>query len=183
MTRGVPASGVRRAPRAPTPEDRRIADYVAYDPETGAFTWKISRGSKVAAGSPAGSAWRRKGDARWVIRFEDRGYQANRVAWLIVTGDWPVRPVDHRDGDGLNNRWLNLRLATGPQNAANARKRKDNTSGHKGVTRRTNTGQFEARIQHEHRRISLGRFATAEEARCAYERAAMELHGEFARVQ
>lgn len=182
MTRGVSKSGYRRVPAAPGPEDKSIADCVSYDPETGEFTWKVNRGTNAMAGKRAGSVWRRKGDARYVIAFNGRGYQGNRVAWLIMTGEWPAAKVDHGDCDSLNNRWGNLRLATTSQNAANARRRKDNTTGHKGVTYRSLTRKFVARIQHDHKRIWLGHFSSLEEAREAYERAAKDLHGEFGRA-
>lgn len=180
MTRGVPRNGERRAPSPPSAENPAIAQAVAYNPVTGDFTWRASRSSNARAGERAGSAWLRKGDARYVIRFEGRGYQANRVAWLIMTGDWPRLPVDHVDGDGLNNRWANLRLASISQNNANARRRRDNTSGFKGVSRRG--ASYEARIQHEGRRLNLGRYDTAEEAHAAYAKAAQRLFGKFGRV-
>lgn len=180
MTRGVPKSGVRRAASAPSAEDRAIADYVAYDPDTGAFTWKITNGPRALTGSRAGSAWRRLGAVRYVIRFRHRGYQANRVAWLIMTGEWPSTIVDHRDGDGLNNRWANFRAATPAQNAANARIRKDNTVGLKGVTLRGS--RYVVRIQANKRRISVGSFRTAQEAALAYREAAETHHAEFRRV-
>ena len=38
--------------------------------------------------------------------------RANRLAWLLMTGDWPRHVIDHKDHDRTNNRWLNLRDIT-----------------------------------------------------------------------
>lgn len=172
--RGVRRDGEkRRAPGPTQPEIPDIANHLIYIPETGEFFWKRN-------GRKAGSEWRMKGDARLVIKFRDRGHQANRVAWLIMTGAFPAHMVDHEDGDGLNNRWLNLRQATHAQNCSNARVRRDNALGLKGVSRRK--GRYTARIQANGERRLLGYFKTPEEAHAAYCVAAVELHREFRRV-
>jgi hypothetical protein len=163
------------------PEDRAIAGHILYYPETGEFRWRSARGGQ-AAGSPAGSVWRRKGDVRYVIQFNGRGYQANRVAWLIMTGAWPTFQIDHQDTDGLNNRWTNLRQATHAQNIANAKTRKDNVLGLKGVSFHKVKGAFVARIQHNKIRVVLGYFASPEEAHAAYRTASQQYHGEFGRA-
>ena len=64
-----------------------------------------------------------------------------------MTGGLPKRGLDHANGDGLDNRWCNLRLATYGQNSANAGKRSNNTSGRKGVTWSKRAGKWEAQIQ------------------------------------
>jgi hypothetical protein len=98
-----------------------------------------------------------------------------------MEGRWPDGEVDHRDGDGLNNRWGNLRESTKSQNQANAKTRSDSRTGIKGVQWRDGIG-WVARIQHEKQRRHLGVFKTKEAAAAAYGRAASELFGEFARV-
>jgi hypothetical protein len=93
--------------------------------------------------------------------------------------------VDHIDGDGLNNRRSNLRLATKQTNAHNAKRRSDNKSGFKGVSlaNRCKGRPWVAVIQTtEKRQKFLGYFAGAEEAGRAYDAAAQELYGEFARL-
>lgn len=90
--------------------------------------------------------------------------------------------VDHVDGDGLNNQRANLRPASDSQQRQNARRRSDNTSGFKGVTRRSGVRPWSARIKRDGICRHLGAFTTPEEAARAYDRAALELFGEFARL-
>ena len=89
---------------------------------------------------------------------------------------------DHIDGDGLNNTRVNLRVATTSQNHCNSGKRSHNTSGYKGVSWEKSRGLWAAEARMDGRRIRCGRFATAEEAARAYDRAARELQGDFARL-
>ena len=90
--------------------------------------------------------------------------------------------VDHRDGNGLDNRRSNLRLATDGQNARNVARRSDNTSGFKGVSLHKSTGRWAATIASGGPQRHLGLFDSREEAHAAYCEAALRLHGEFARV-
>ena len=92
--------------------------------------------------------------------------------------------VDHINGDKLDNRKINLRLCSRSQNEFNKGKRKDNTSGFKGVFKRSHVkiNKFCSVIGIENRKIHLGYFGTPEEAARAYDKAARELHGEFARL-
>ncbi len=89
--------------------------------------------------------------------------------------------VDHRDGDGLNNRRSsNLRIASHQQNIHNSRRPANNTSGAKGVVWHAN--RWIAQIKVDGRRINLGRYLTREEAEQAYAAASAREHGEFGRT-
>jgi hypothetical protein len=88
--------------------------------------------------------------------------------------------VDHIDGDRLNNLRSNLRSATWSQNLANRPKYRNNTTACKGVFLDKRDGKYGARIRSEKKAHWLGRFSTAEEAASAYNRAAIDLFGEFA---
>ncbi len=94
--------------------------------------------------------------------------------------------VDHINHDGLDNRKNNLRLCTRSENMRNTHKRKLGTSRYKGVS--TNSGRngkptpngWKAEIMADKKRHYLGIFPTEELAALAYNKAALELHGDFA---
>jgi hypothetical protein len=92
--------------------------------------------------------------------------------------------IDHINGNGLDNRKVNLRLATNQQNNANTSIRNDNTSGYKGVyykkDREQRKKKWGAQININKKNISLGYFLTKEEAALAYNEAAIKYFGEFA---
>lgn len=94
--------------------------------------------------------------------------------------------IDHKDGDGLNNCRSNLRICSQKQNCLNRRTRVDSKSGVKGVKRficnGNDSGKWIARIQAPFGRKYLGLFDTIEDARNAYNSAALKYHGEFARL-
>ena len=101
----------------------------------------------------------------------------HRVIMGVPRGD--PRWVDHRRReDTLDNRRLNLRIATPVQNAGNTNKHKDGTSGYKGVSRQD--GKWHAQIQRNGQKIHLGDFLTPERAAMAYDTAALKHHNEFA---
>lgn len=90
--------------------------------------------------------------------------------------------IDHIDRNGLNNLESNLRFSTQSQNMHNTGLQSNNTHGVKGVCfhRRCVSRPWSARIHINKKSISLGYFATKEEAALAYNKAALELLGEFA---
>ena len=97
---------------------------------------------------------------------------------LGLTSDDPVR-VDHKNGDVLDNRRSNLRLADAAQNGWNRpRPNRNNTSGIPGVSR--NRRGWMAYIDVRRKRHHLGTFPTVEEAADARQAAATRLHGEWA---
>ena len=159
-----------------------VSEYLAYDPLTGIFLWKKPRG-RMPAGAIAGNTFKAGNTYYRSIRFFRRQYRASNLAWLLMTGEWPNRLVDHRNNDGLDNRWENLRLATHSQNAVNsAGLASDNTSGYRGVfldkryKARGHPKIWYARIGHR----SLGYYTTAKEAARAYDAEAVKAYGEFA---
>jgi hypothetical protein len=90
--------------------------------------------------------------------------------------------IDHRDGNGLNNRRSNLRPATHRQNSGNVRKiRRKTTSRYRGVSLHK-CGRFLVQIRNGRERISLGLFTSEIEAARAYNRAASKIFGEFAKL-
>jgi hypothetical protein len=88
--------------------------------------------------------------------------------------------VDHINGDTLDNRARNLRLASHSENVRNSRRRNGSTSRFKGVSWHAKQGHWAARITKDRVTHALGYFEDEREAAEAYDRAAVEMHGEFA---
>jgi len=94
--------------------------------------------------------------------------------------------IDHIDGNGLNNTRENLRMSDAKQNGMNRGKQSNNTSGYKGVVLQKKCNRWQAQLtwreNGRRKNIYLGLYATPQEAAIAYNRAAIEMHGEFAKV-
>lgn len=125
-------------------------------------------------------------------KYPDKHYA---VAWRgrlsiymhrLIAGAGTGEDVDHANGNGLDNRKNNLRIATESQNLANAGKRyvrgKPGTSKYKGVCWDKSRNAWAASITVNQRAKHLGRYSNEEEAARAYDRAALAAWGEFARL-
>lgn len=157
----------------------RLKELLHYDPETGVFTWRASRGGRVS-GSVAGSA---SLSGYTIIRItvgsgKPTDFRAHRLAFLYMTGSFPIGDVDHIDRDRKNNRWSNLRACSRSQNLANSSIRSDNTSGVRGVSFDKERGKYLWQCVSGGIK-SQGREDSLEAATLARNRAAMKLHGEF----
>lgn len=121
----------------------------------------------------AGSLWYCAGTGRH--RYAARpAAQPRMMHRVILAADTPH--IDHANSDGLDNRRCNLRPCSVSENHRNRRLSRRNTSGFKGV--HYHAGKFVARIATRH----IGRFATPEEAARAYDAAARQHFGEYART-
>lgn len=149
---------------------------VHYDPLSGHFTHLLNRGSRARAGSQAGHLDKRSGYCR--LKIDGVAYEAHRLAWLYMTGNWPYM-VDHISGDRSDNRWCNLREVDAYQNMMNRKVSKNNIVGVKGVSP-TLSGRYVACIRVRKKPIHLGTFDTVEEASKAYQDAAKKYFGEYA---
>jgi hypothetical protein len=90
--------------------------------------------------------------------------------------------IDHKDGNGLNNQKSNLRICNRSENLQNSRKRKDNTSGYKGVWFQKTIKKYVAQITNNKKIIYIGVFKTAIDAAIAYDFEAKRLFGCFAKT-
>jgi hypothetical protein len=149
-----------------TQED--IKALVDYDPETGMFSK-----NGLAIGHYT------YGYLRLYLRKNN--YQAHRIAWTYVHGDWvfPNVVVDHMNGIRHDNRIANLRLATHTENMQNKLKPQGKNP-FLGVTKEQFSDKWRASIYSNGKRIHLGyAFSTPEDARDAYLKAKRELHSGF----
>lgn len=100
-----------------------------------------------------------------------------------ILGFGPGDPaVDHHNGDTLDNTIENLRPATHSQSNANRGKMSTNTSGLKGVSWHIRIKKWSATVCLNGKIRHLGYYDTKEEAYGEYCKAALQLHGEFARL-
>lgn len=97
---------------------------------------------------------------------------------ILATAD----EVDHIDGDCLNNRRTNLRVCSHIKNSYNQKIRCGGSSAYKGVSFNKEKNKWEAYICANHNRYRLGYFKKETDAASAYNKRAIELHGEFARL-
>jgi hypothetical protein len=90
--------------------------------------------------------------------------------------------VDHINGDKLDNRKANLRIADRYGNARNTRKIRVGTSRYKGVCWKRRSDRWYASIKANGRHVFLGHFDTEEDAARVYNEAAKRYFGDFARL-
>ncbi len=137
--------------------DRVDADLVA------GFSWRVTGAGYVQA------------DRRFLYLYLHR----------LIAGAGPDERVDHANGDPLDNRRQNLRIATRSENAANRgpdNRRAGKSSRHKGVSWSKSKGRWLAYIHIDGRTRYIGRFSDEDEAARAYNAAALDVWGEFARL-
>jgi hypothetical protein len=94
----------------------------------------------------------------------------------------PGLVVDHKNCDGLDNRRANLRFATHAQNTRNRRKKKNGSSQFLGVYFNKEKSTWDSQLMHNGKKIWVGRFDNEIDAARAYDKAALEYHKEFARL-
>lgn len=126
-------------------------------------------------------------DISWTL--DPRGYVAGRPAgsrctvtlhrWILSYGSKKLKTIDHIDGDKLNNSRCNLRQCSQAENSRNTKLAKNNSSGFKGVSLDVN-GKWRARIWINRKEIRIGTFDNIADAASAYDKAALEIHGDFA---
>lgn len=150
-----------------------------YDPHSGSLKWRCL--SRDACESDM--AWRAKSrvfgkEAGSILKngyrsvaVDGKRYYAHRIAWLLLTGDWPRFDIDHINGCRSDNSRSNLREATREQNQQN--RSGTNTTG---ASWHTKAGKWRAVIVSKGKQTHLGYYDTEAEAAEAYREAKMQSH-------
>lgn len=149
------------------PTRDEIAAVFSYDPASGHIT---------KGGKRAGYVTKRGCRA---VNLKARQVKEHHVAWVLMTGQWPLVTIDHKNLDPTDNRWENLREATKAQQCGNQPLRPTNNSGFRGVHWSKHAGKWRAQIRTAGRSQSLGYFDSVEAAAAAYDAAALSHCGEF----
>ena len=125
---------------------------------------------------------RRKSDPQVYYALRHRDYPGQHILMHRLILDAPEdMEVDHIDGNGLNNRRSNLRLATKSQNAINRRVNRPNKSSRfRGVCWNRKSERWQASIRTKGKSVYLGLFEREEDAAAAYDEFAAKEFGEFA---
>ena len=168
-----------------TVEDR-IRTLLRYDPKTGNLFWIAC---PVPAGQTQAATWgslrnrpagQRK-ENRILVVIDGRRYEAHQLAFFLHHGRWPAAGINHINGDGLDNRLVNLREASHEQSMQNRKQHRNNKSGFPGVRWHKRAGKWEAFVRYQGKLKYLGLFERAELAAEAARSARQELFGAFFR--
>jgi len=160
----------------PIPKD--IGDYISYSEESSTgLVNKVHRTYHSKKGQEIGYINR---GGYYYMMFEYKFYKNHRVIYFLNTGiDPEEKHVDHIDGNKLNNKISNLRLATSAQNLQNRKKSKNNTSGVTGVFWNKSREKYEVQIYYKRWNIKLGYFCDKDKDKAIAVRIAAETDPRF----
>lgn len=158
----------------PLPSQEYLGQCFTYSPTTGTLIWR-QRPREHFCNERTWRAWNVRLAGRTAgakahgylrISLDQAHYYAHRIIWKLVTGE-ETSELDHKDRNGLNNRFRNLRVATHIQNSWN----KVRVAGRlpKGVYQGNITqDRYNAKVRRGGKCIYLGVFDTLQEAHAAY---------------
>jgi len=113
------------------------------------------------------------GDRRF---FNGVSRLCTHIIYYIMTGNWPIGVIDHKNGCGWDNSWENLREATKAQNNHNRQSGRASPEGMDLGVEKTPAGNYRVKVKGRH----IGTFASVEEANAASITTRKAEYGEFA---
>lgn len=132
-----------------------------YDEDSGIFYWKVSNKRRKAGTI----------DSEGYVEIQINGVKckAHQLVFLLKTGSWPEKIIDHKNGVKSDNRFENLQLVSKAENAQNRKTASiDSLTGVLGVTYHKLTGKYKASITTNGKTKYLGLYAKKEDAESAY---------------
>ncbi len=161
---------------------QKLQEIFSYDPDSGEFI-RIKRvRARDRVGQRAGASTT---NGYRCIGIDGKTYLEHRLAWLYMTGEWPVNQIDHVNMNRSDNRFANLREATASENKYNAKARGGamaSKSGLKGVHWNARINRWAARITVNGKMRCLGHSTCPAAASFIYQIEADKLHKNFARA-
>jgi hypothetical protein len=148
---------------------QRLKEVLNYDHKTGLFVRNNSNDKRQV-----GNVMPIKGYIR--IKIDCKLYLAHRLAWMYMTGSFPTAEIDHINGDGGDNRFVNLRDVTRSENNKNQKKSISNTTGITGVHWFKPQNKWRSRICIDNKDTNIGYFDNLFDAVCARKNAEIK-HG------
>lgn len=156
---------------------KQLAEYLrtqmAFSEDGSTLVWTVSR-HRIQAGQPVGTVTFSRGKNYRYVKISGTSHPVHRLVWLLNTGEYPSVEIDHLDGNGLNNRFDNMRLVPHLHNCWNRKRSVLNTSGCSGVTYSRRAKKWHSRINVNMVDVHLGYFTEKEEAVLARKRAEIE---------
>lgn len=142
----------------------------------GNLLWRNPTSNRVKIGEVAGCLTTNN---YYLLSYDNNKRMLHRVIWDYFNEcGCKGFLVDHIDGNSMNNRIENLRLADYSQNAGNSVAHEDNQTGYKNIEPYKN-GRFRVRLSRHGQRYDLGIFDDINEAIQARNQKSKELYGSF----
>lgn len=171
---GLKNAGIKRKRHI---SQERLKEVLDYNPCTGIFTWMIRIGARANIGVKPGTV---DNGGYLKIVINGQAFMAHRLAWIYVYGgDISSSEVDHINGDRLDNRIENLRLANRNENSWNQKIKASNTSGVKGVSWDKTAKKWRAQCMVNGVKCFIGRFNSISDAERAVVSFREKFHGKF----
>lgn len=171
-------------------EEDWFKDNLRYDPDTGHLWWIKENDSSRKRNFDCPAGFNSAGYLMVNITIKGRvtsTIRLHRVAWFLYYGVWPKGQLDHINNIRNDNRIVNLREASASENGGNSTKAlkykgKPTSSKYKGVSWHKRDCMWRSQIFVNGKTIYLGPYHNEEEAALAYNKAALEHFGEFAKI-
>ncbi|MBY0498862.1 MAG: HNH endonuclease [Nitrosomonas sp.] len=138
-----------------------------YDPESGIFIRLISSSNRIKVGQEAGSIYTSRGKKYKTAMLLGKQNTCHRLAWLYMTGSFPEKEIDHINGNGLDNRWANLREVSHLENCKNIRLSDKNRNGIIGINFHKRLNKWQVGISSDTKQLHIGYFDNLFDAACA----------------
>ena len=148
-----------------------------FEYKDGELYWKVTLSNKRKKGDMAGCLLPK---GYKTIGIDGKNYFMHRLIFLMFYGYLPKK-IDHKDGNAKNNKIENLRNASDLENSYNAKIRKDNTSGCKGVIWHKYEKKWIVVIKAKNKVIYSKYFDNLELADLVAQEARNKYHKDFAR--